>query len=398
MNENQAFSARKGGRLSDLVDLVRDKYAPTARDVDVPCVNLEDIPEGAGRTVSWSKASENLSIKTKFEAGDILFGKLRPYLRKYAQPSFAGLCTSELLAFRAKPGVDPRYAYQVAGSQQFIDHCVAASFGTKMPRTDWRTASAFPIPIPGEAEQRRIADLLSAVDELVDIGRGKLQKLIKQREGFVQQELLRAASSAPEVSLGAVAPLVTSGSRGWASFYADEGALFLRIGNLTRQHPNLRLEDIVRVKVPSGGEGARTKLQEGDVLISITADLGIVGCVPAGLGEAYINQHIALARVTDSDMCSRWVAHVLASPYGKQQVARLNDGGAKAGLNLPTIRALKVPNALPEKQRHIVKALDAMDLQIASEDAGIAKLTMQKSGLLRALLCPTVPARRGAAS
>ena len=167
----------------------------------------------------------------------------------------------------------------------------------------------------------------------------------------MQQVLVPAATAAAEVRLGDIAPTVTSGSRGWGSFYSDEGALFLRIGNLTRKHPNLRLDDVVRVRVPTGGEGARTRLEEGDVLISITADLGIVGCVPTGLGEAYINQHIALARVTDLAMCPRWVAHVLASPYGVRQIVRLNDGGAKAGLNLPTIRALKVPKVPLAQQR-----------------------------------------------
>jgi type I restriction enzyme S subunit len=391
-------TSRKSGHFGDLVDLVRDKYVPTQAAADVPCINLENISEGSGRVTGWSKSSDNLSTKTSFQAGDILFSKLRPYLRKYAQPRFRGVCTSELLAFRAKSGVDPRYVYQVVGSPAFIEHCVASSFGTKMPRTDWKSASSFAVQIPVEAEQRRIADLLSAVDELLAIGESRVEKLVKQRDGFIQRELLRAASNAAEVALGAIAPLVTSGSRGWASFYADEGALFLRIGNLTRKHPNLRLDDIVRVKVPPGGEGARTKLQEGDVLISITADLGIVGCVPTGLGEAYINQHIALARVTDTSMYSRWVAHVLASTYGRQQVARLNDGGAKAGLNLPTIRRLKVPKAPLEQQHRIASALDAMDDQIAYEHAGIEKLAMQKQGLLQSLLGTFARAQKGAAS
>lgn len=119
---------------------------------------------------------------------------------------------------------------------------------------------------------------------------------------------------------------------------------------------------------------------------SITADLGIVGCVPSGLGEAYVNQHIALARTSDPSVNPRWVAHALASPYGAGQIARLNDGGAKAGLNLPTIRALKVPKPSPEKQRNIAAVLDALDDEVSAEQASIGKLALQKKSLLESLL------------
>lgn len=188
------------------------------------------------------------------------------------------------------------------------------------------------------------------------------------------------------VTLAAVSSLVTSGSRGWARFYQTEGALFLRIGNLTRENPNLDLDDLVRVMVPAGGEGARTRLEAGDVLISITADLGIIGCIPKNFEEAYINQHIALVRINDASLNPRWVAHVLGSPFGNDQIARLNDGGAKAGLNLSTIRALQVPKPSVEIQDLVVKLLDAADVQISAEKSFSAKLRLQKRGLMRDLL------------
>lgn len=91
--------------------------------------------------------------------------------------------------------------------------------------------------------------------------------------------------------MDARAELVTSGSRGWARYYSDEGALFLRIGNLTRDHINMRFDDIVLVNPPKSSEGKRTSVKTGDLLISITADLGIIAVIPTGFGEAYVNQH-----------------------------------------------------------------------------------------------------------
>lgn len=78
---------------------------------------------------------------------------------------------------------------------------------------------------------------------------------------------------------------LTSGSRGWAEHYADDGALFIRIGNLTRNSTHLDLSDIQRVAVPTGAEGERTKVLPGDVLFSITAYLGSVAVAPEDLGK-----------------------------------------------------------------------------------------------------------------
>ena len=76
---------------------------------------------------------------------------------------------------------------------------------------------------------------------------------------------------------------LTSGSRGWADHYSEDGALFIRIGNLTRDSIRLDLSDIQRVSVPAGAEGERTKVQPGDVLFSITAYLGSVAVVPENI-------------------------------------------------------------------------------------------------------------------
>ena len=80
---------------------------------------------------------------------------------------------------------------------------------------------------------------------------------------------------------------VTSGSRGWAKYYADKGALFLRMGNLDHASISLDLTDIQRVDPPEGAEGTRTKVERGDILISITADVGMTGLVPSTLEKAF---------------------------------------------------------------------------------------------------------------
>ena len=97
------------------------------------------------------------------------------------------------------------------------------------------------------------------------------------------------------VQLGELRPFVTSGSRGWASFYSEHGSLFVRITNLSRESIYLHLTDSKFVKLPpKASEGIRTQLEEHDVLISITADIGMIGYIDSSIPKpAYINQHIA---------------------------------------------------------------------------------------------------------
>jgi type I restriction enzyme S subunit len=153
--------------------------------------------------------------------------------------------------------------------------------------------------------------------------------------------------------------LVTSGSRGWARYYSPTGAKFIRIGNLQRQSIALDLEDIQRVSLPSTVEGQRTRLQAGDILVSITAELGLVGLVGEGLGEAYVNQHIALVRPSFNEF-TPYVARYLISPEGQASIGAANRGVTRAGLGLDDIRALGVRLPPLAEQRRIVAKIDSL--------------------------------------
>jgi type I restriction enzyme, S subunit len=193
------------------------------------------------------------------------------------------------------------------------------------------------------------------------------------------------------VDLGSVSLLITSGSRGWAEFYADEGATFLRITNLTRKSIRLDLRDLKQVKLPVGNtEGSRTRLQANDILVSITADLGIIGLAP-DLGDAYVNQHIALIRPSH-EVFPAFVAYYLSGP-GQTQFARLNDAGAKAGLNLASIRKLSLVLPPLGEQRKIAAILSAVDDAIEATQAVIAQLQVVKRAMMAELLTRGLPGR-----
>lgn len=153
---------------------------------------------------------------------------------------------------------------------------------------------------------------------------------------------------------------VTSGSRGWAQHYSDRGAMFLRIGNLDHGTIDLDLAEVQHVDPPGGAEGERTRLRPNDILVSITAELGMIGRVPPNFPEAYINQHIALARPRP-EYESRYVAWYLASEVdGRRQLQELRRGATKAGLGLNDIRGVRIPLAPVPEQKRIADKLDAL--------------------------------------
>jgi len=192
-----------------------------------------------------------------------------------------------------------------------------------------------------------------------------------------------------EVSqLGDLKPFVTSGSRGWASYYSERGDLFVRITNLSRASIYLDLTDSKFVKLPpEAREGVRTQLNEHDVLISITADIGIVGYVDASIpSPAYINQHIALVRFDSLKTSGRFVSYFLASEKPQKLFRAATDTGAKAGMSLLTVQ--KIKTALPSlpEQRAIAAALSDVDALIASLDQLFAKNRDLKQASMQQLL------------
>lgn len=178
---------------------------------------------------------------------------------------------------------------------------------------------------------------------------------------------------------------VTSGSRGWAKYYADHGSLFVRITNLDRSDIQLDLHDSRFVQVdPDDAEARRTLLAHGDLLISITADIGIIGYVDDKTpSPAYINQHIARVRLDPRLVDSRFVAYYLASWEPQRRFVGSTDQGAKAGMNLATVAALSTAVPPLEEQSRIADALEDIDECIAALERMITKKQAINQGMMQ---------------
>lgn len=166
------------------------KVTPVAGDVH-PYVALEHLAQERPALLGWSSAGSATSAKTVFYTGDILFGKLRPNLRKAAAAPFDGVCSTDILPLFGKDGLDSPYLLQLAQWNRLQWHAIATSSGTKMPRTSWKQLGEFTFLLPPLSEQRKIAAILSSVDDAID----KTQAVIDQakivKRGLMQELFTR---------------------------------------------------------------------------------------------------------------------------------------------------------------------------------------------------------------
>ena len=151
-----------------------------------------------------------------------------------------------------------------------------------------------------------------------------------------------------------VAQQITSGSRDWAKYYADSGAIFVTMGNLSKESYQLRMDKVRYVRPPKNTEGARTKLAEGDLLISITGDVGNLGLIPKGFGEAYINQHTCMLRYMPKCQNSYFL-ELMRSPLAKRQYDA-PQRGIKNSFRLGDVGEMLIPlPPLPEQKAIVAK-------------------------------------------
>ena len=424
----------------------------TARIADVtervPNIKPEDYPDKDFGYVDISSI-DNLSFvitdvkrfkgtdapsraRRPIRPNDIVFSNVRTYLRNIAlvdQYCAAEVCSTGFTVLRPNAAVEPRFLFRYVLTDQFLDRVTPQQTGTHYPATSDKVVISEQIPLAPLAEQRRIVAKLETLLGKVDASQQRLAKIPVLLKRFRQSVLAAACSgrltadwreenpNAEALSqVGAGEPpdnfdlpnswewllsshafdFVTSGSRGWARYYSEDGPIFLRVGNLDHDSIQLDLRSIQHVRPPDNAEGKRTRVQVGDLLVSVTADVGMVALVETDIGEAYINQHVALARPNDI-MDKRFLAYFLSAKNGGQhQFLNLQRGATKVGLGLDDIKRIWVARPPLPEQQEIVRRVeglfalaDQLELRLAKARGQVDKLT--SSLLARAFAGKLVP-------
>jgi len=174
---------------------------------------------------------------------------------------------------------------------------------------------------------------------------------------------------------------VTSGSRGWADYYAESGSVFIRAQNLNQDF--LNLADIAYVRLPDSAEGKRTRVKYGDLLITITgANTTKAGWVSTKLDEAYVSQHVALCRPISDALSPFLYRYIVAEAGGRKKLTTDAYGAGKPGLNLDNVRSLTVPLPPLPEQQEIVRLLDEQ-FEVIERNEREIDAALQRSEALR---------------
>jgi type I restriction enzyme S subunit len=176
-------------RLGDIASVRNQKVLPAQVDPDTPCVELEHIGQGDGRLLASSTARYSTSAKYRFVAGDVLFGRLRSYLRKFWHADRDGICTTEVwpLMVEAKQ-VASAFLHAIVQSDRFIE-AASISYGTHMPRADWGVMRNLEVRLPHIDEQQGIATVLSDMDAEIAALERRRDKTRSIKQGMMQQLL-----------------------------------------------------------------------------------------------------------------------------------------------------------------------------------------------------------------
>lgn len=151
-------------------------------------VGLENISTGQLKISSNGDVSHLRSPKYKFNRGDLLYGKLRPYLDKVALADKDGVCSTDIIPIMSE-NVNSRFLAYVLHSYSFLNFVESTISGTNHPRTNWDQMSNFKIKYPPLVEQQKIAEILSTVDSKLDLLSKKKELLEKLKKGLMEDLL-----------------------------------------------------------------------------------------------------------------------------------------------------------------------------------------------------------------
>ena len=221
------------------------------------------------------------------------------------------------------------------------------------------------IPDSSLDDQRHCVATLDNLQYLIELRKKQLNELddlVKARFVEMFGDPKSNPNSYPIGQLSEHIEFLTSGSRGWAQYCVDNGSeWFITIKNV--KDCRISIDNMQPINAPDNAEAKRTKVQEGDLLISITADLGRTGVVTKEIADhgAYINQHLTCIRLNKEILNPLYVAFFMESPAGKEQFESKNQSAVKAGLNFNSINSLRLLVPPMDEQSAFVEFVHQVD-------------------------------------
>ena len=397
--------------LSEVVAPINAKVT-LGKDPDKPYVGLENIPSRGSKLLSWEKADSSISTNSVFTAGDVLFGKLRPNLRKCVAAPFDGYCSTDVLVLRAKDGIAPDFAVRVLQSEKIGATAERSAIGTKMPRTAWEHLSDAVVFCPEVTEQRKVAGVLDTLDAAIQKTEAIIEKLKQVKQGLLHDLLTRGVDENGEVrrsyehaphlyqasrlgwipkdwSLRSVSSLGEIGSGSTPSrakfdrYFHPDGMPWVKTLDLN--------EDVVHetdecITAAALRENSCSVLPASSVLVAMYGGWEQIGRT-AMLGvPAATNQAISTVTINDPDVVPEYVLRALqhGRPRWKRVAASTRKDPNITKVDVETFE-LPMPSTRDE-QIAIVTRFRALLTRLAVEQLELHKRQEEKAGVMDDLL------------
>ncbi len=357
-------------KFGDVVRLNTDRIAdPVAEGVE-RYVGIEHIEPEDLRIRSWGLVAEGTTFTNHFRPGQVLFVKRRAYQRKVAVADFEGVCSGDIYVLESKDPtlLLPELLPFLCQTDGFLNHAVGTSAGSLSPRTNWTQLAGYEFPLPPLTEQRWIADTLKASETV--------------------HYMLREASDATTLLYASLSNSVFAryGIGQWPQPNATAEWKPCRLGDITRHDSPIcygivQVGDNVENGVPTvaiknlGGDFEtgvhrsadsievryeRSRVREGDVLISIKGTIGQIDIVPRGF-KGNISRDIARIRLKTELVSERFFVHLWKSPPFKRHVRSLIVGTTRAELSISTLRNIVIPVPSHDLQEMVSMELEAIE-------------------------------------
>lgn len=350
-----------------------------------PYVALEHVESGTGRLLPGTEAEVRDSDGVVFQSGDVLFGKLRPYLHKVLNPDFSGVCSSELLVLRPAAEVESRYLYYLALSRRFVDWASASSYGVKMPRTSWELLRQLEVTLPSRPAQRTIADYLDAetvrIDALIEKKR-RMIGLLEERH----QALIDAHVRGPLQTLRRIVEKFVD-YRGATPAKAEDGVPLVTASHIKKgviRHeldPQFLEPEVYRTWMRRGFPSV------GDVVITTEAPLGEVAQIADA--QVALAQRVILMKPGPT-VAGDYLAFAARSSIFQDQLWRYATGSTALGIKADRLKGLAVPVPTLAAQSDSAAALRAaqnrLERLVEAIECQCERLIEHRSALITAVV------------
>lgn len=373
--------------LGTILEERTSKVTPSHGDAR-PYVALEHMESGAAALLGHDRADAATSNKTEFSTGDILFGKLRPKLRKCVLAPFDGVCSTDILALFPQNGTDPRFLSQLCHTHQVMGYAIRTASGTKMPRTSWDMLSMCPVFLPPPLEQAKIAGVLGAVDEAVERSRGVIAQTKTLRQALLHTLLTRGLpgrhTKFKTIRLGDI-----------YAERSEHGIAGLPVMSVTNNGMVERSTTDRRVESELPDEG-HALVRKDDIAYNMMRMWQGVSCLADRdclVSPAYV------VCSPKKGIVPAYGAYLLKSPH-VVHLLRLHSQGVhedRLRLYYKHFAPIKVEIPDEDTQRSSVSMIASLDARLAAAEAHLAQLERVKSALSAALLTGAirVPVAKG---